>query len=276
MAGLSDQVRREIEQLLAGRRKIDAIKRLREATGLGLADAKAAVEDWPAWSSRQPHAASAAGGGGGLNDADWRQIDALVAAGNKIQAIKRYREATGAGLKEAVDAVDARTGTRTGRMPLGETAIGLSPRKDDSAVIDGGRPQTVRAVSASAQAAAVHERSGERSQSSTHAGAARRDTPGDGGRHGAAQPPATLDNQRLREIERHLFAGEKRQAVATMAKVTGMRPQDARRQVDAIEAKLRETNPQQFKSRGGFGCGAAALLIAVAVSTVGGLAIFLV
>jgi hypothetical protein len=61
-----------------------------------------------------------------------------------------------------------------------------------------------------------------------------------------------------------------------MAKVTGMRPQDARRQVDAIEAKLRETNPQQFKSRGGFGCGAAALLIAVAVSTVGGLAIFLV
>lgn len=38
----------------------------------------------------------------------WVEIDALVADGKKIQAIKRYRELTGAGLKEAKDAVEYR------------------------------------------------------------------------------------------------------------------------------------------------------------------------
>ncbi|MFI6048228.1 ribosomal protein L7/L12 [Nocardia sp. NPDC051321] len=38
----------------------------------------------------------------------WVEIDALVADGKKIQAIKRYRELTGAGLKEAKDAVEHR------------------------------------------------------------------------------------------------------------------------------------------------------------------------
>ena len=40
--------------------------------------------------------------------ADWMsEVQALVASGNKIQAIKVYRERTGLGLKEAKDAVDA-------------------------------------------------------------------------------------------------------------------------------------------------------------------------
>jgi len=34
------------------------------------------------------------------------EVDALLRAGKKIQAIKVYREATGAGLKEAKEAVD--------------------------------------------------------------------------------------------------------------------------------------------------------------------------
>ncbi len=35
------------------------------------------------------------------------ELQALVAAGRKIEAIKRYRELTGVGLKEAKDAVEA-------------------------------------------------------------------------------------------------------------------------------------------------------------------------
>ncbi|MFE7744665.1 ribosomal protein L7/L12 [Nocardia sp. NPDC057455] len=36
------------------------------------------------------------------------EIDALLAQGKKIHAIKRYRELTGCGLKEAKDAVESR------------------------------------------------------------------------------------------------------------------------------------------------------------------------
>ncbi|PXX59871.1 ribosomal L7/L12-like protein [Nocardia tenerifensis] len=38
------------------------------------------------------------------------EVDALLAQGKKIQAIKRYRELTGSGLKEAKDAVEGRYG----------------------------------------------------------------------------------------------------------------------------------------------------------------------
>jgi hypothetical protein len=40
------------------------------------------------------------------------EIDALVAAGKKIEAIKVYRQATGAGLAEAKRAIDAGTWAR--------------------------------------------------------------------------------------------------------------------------------------------------------------------
>lgn len=41
-------------------------------------------------------------------DTSWlSEVRALVASGNKIQAIKVYREKTGVGLKEAKDAVEA-------------------------------------------------------------------------------------------------------------------------------------------------------------------------
>jgi hypothetical protein len=41
-----------------------------------------------------------------IADADMIEISALLAGGNKIAAIKRYRELTGVGLKEAKDYVD--------------------------------------------------------------------------------------------------------------------------------------------------------------------------
>lgn len=41
-----------------------------------------------------------------LGDADADEIRSLIARGHQIQAIKKYREATGAGLKESRDAVE--------------------------------------------------------------------------------------------------------------------------------------------------------------------------
>ena len=49
-------------------------------------------------------------GGEAVNAAEDPEIQDLLAKGNEIQAIKRYRELTGAGLKEAKDAIDAARG----------------------------------------------------------------------------------------------------------------------------------------------------------------------
>jgi kynurenine formamidase/ribosomal protein L7/L12 len=84
---------------MAAGRKIEAIKRYREATGAGLAAAKEAVEAREAGES--PPARQS-------DDSGFEtQIVALVEGGKKIEAIKLYRERTGVGLKEAKDFIDA-------------------------------------------------------------------------------------------------------------------------------------------------------------------------
>jgi ribosomal protein L7/L12 len=90
--------------------RIDAIKRLREAARVDLKTAHDAVE---AWASGQPlpplpglavsTAALSQAAASVLPD---DVLDALR-GGNKIEAIKRLREATGLGLKEAKDLVEA-------------------------------------------------------------------------------------------------------------------------------------------------------------------------
>lgn len=47
-AGLPDDVRRTINAHLADRKPISAVKVYRQATGAGLADAKRAIDNWPA------------------------------------------------------------------------------------------------------------------------------------------------------------------------------------------------------------------------------------
>lgn len=82
--------------------KIEAIRLYREKTGVGLAEAKAAVEafmaghpiDVPGVVRERPI---------GLEG----EILSLMQQGQKIQAIKLYREHTGTGLKEAKEAVEA-------------------------------------------------------------------------------------------------------------------------------------------------------------------------
>ena len=83
-------------------RKIEAIKIVREKTGLGLKEAKDLVET-PGWADTPGslHAPAPA------PPDRMEEVHALVAANQLINAIKLYRELTGVGLKEAKEAVDA-------------------------------------------------------------------------------------------------------------------------------------------------------------------------
>ncbi len=102
-----------VERLRAGD-KIGAIKLYRQMTGAGLKDAKDAVDYMETNRSsanvvvmppvEQPSAPAA--GQPGSQEAMRNLILSTLAGGDKIEAIKRYRELTGADLKTAKDAVD--------------------------------------------------------------------------------------------------------------------------------------------------------------------------
>jgi len=104
---------------LHNRDKIQAIRLLRSHTGLGLAEAKQAVE---AGSFAAPHAELTTR----LSPALPPAAIAALAGGNKIEAIKLAREANGIGLKEAKELVDA---AEAGSNRNGSTnaASGLAP-----------------------------------------------------------------------------------------------------------------------------------------------------
>jgi ribosomal protein L7/L12 len=101
----------EVQECLPDK-KIEAIKRYREQTGVGLKEAKDAVEYMMAHPDRVPShlpmikrkPTPDAG------DVDWNVLLSpemqQYLPDQKIEAIKLYRERTGAGLKEAKDAVD--------------------------------------------------------------------------------------------------------------------------------------------------------------------------
>jgi len=94
----------QIVQLLLAGKKIEAIQAYMELSGVGLEEAKNAVERYDPILKKfaVPSAPS-------LDRIDdWSEIDALLAAGRMIEAIKLYREKTGCGLKEAKDAVELR------------------------------------------------------------------------------------------------------------------------------------------------------------------------
>jgi ribosomal protein L7/L12 len=101
------ELERRLRELLVRRKKIQAIKLLREHTRVGLKEAKDAVErvevGQPLWV--QGWAPSA--GIPRLAAPNLDQVRALKRQGKLIQAIKMYRELTGAGLKEAKDAVES-------------------------------------------------------------------------------------------------------------------------------------------------------------------------
>ncbi len=101
-------VAQRIGELVAAGQKIEAIKVLRAATGLGLADAKHVIDAVGTGAPIPPHLlaridANAAAAADEELPAD---VLAAAAAGDRILAIKRLREQRGLGLKEAKDLLD--------------------------------------------------------------------------------------------------------------------------------------------------------------------------
>ena len=127
MPSLSPDQVQQIHEYIHNQQLIHAIKLYREATGVGLAEAKAAVEDMARGEAVKPPSGSV--------DYDNPILDAkiksLLSKGQKIDAIKIYREEYGVGLKEAKDVVDRiemfmkRSGSSM-KMPY-ESAIGSDP-----------------------------------------------------------------------------------------------------------------------------------------------------
>ncbi len=90
------------EQLVRAGRKIEAIKRHRELTGVGLKEARDAVDALESGRSATLPPKSSL-----LRQVNDSEIEAQIRSGHLIDAIKLYREKNGVGLKEAKDAVEA-------------------------------------------------------------------------------------------------------------------------------------------------------------------------
>ncbi|HEY9078145.1 MAG TPA: ribosomal protein L7/L12 [Anaerolineaceae bacterium] len=103
----------QITNLVAAGNLLEAIQRYREKTGDGLVESKIAVEALRIEAGRQAMFERLMQGkrpgiqGEVLTDSGMvEEIKRLLRAGNKIEAIKIYRQHTEAGLKEAKEAVD--------------------------------------------------------------------------------------------------------------------------------------------------------------------------
>jgi len=90
------------EELVRVGRKIEAIKRYREIHGVGLKEAKDAVEAFEHNGNVATLPAKSV-----LREVNDSEIEAQIRSGHLIDAIKLYREKNGVGLKEAKDAVEA-------------------------------------------------------------------------------------------------------------------------------------------------------------------------
>lgn len=84
---------------------VEAIKLLREATGMGLYEAKQAILDYVNGTSQALPARP-------LTAPFSARVNQALQQGNKIQAIKQLRDETGMDLKQAKDAIDAASARR--------------------------------------------------------------------------------------------------------------------------------------------------------------------
>jgi ribosomal protein L7/L12 len=125
------------EELQAGRLS-NAIKLYREETGSGLKEAKDAVERMHRELTSLPRVP-----GLSADSVDADRIQQEIAAGRMLNAIKLYREATGAGLREAKEAVEQLQKEQKDSVPAAELADALL-EADVKALLAEGR--TIEAV----------------------------------------------------------------------------------------------------------------------------------
>lgn len=128
MPVLTPDQEKQIREYIHNQQLLYAIKLYREVTGVGLAEAKAAVEAMERGEVVQPP----------LDRIDYdnpvmeAKIESLLSKKQKLEAIKIYREEYGVGLKEAKDAVERIEASMRSRgvpsinVPY-ESAIGSDP-----------------------------------------------------------------------------------------------------------------------------------------------------
>lgn len=105
-----DQLPQDAREALARGDVIEAIRRVRVATGLGLKESKELLEAYARSRGTSPDRAIAATGRINPNGGELVVPQAAATAlqhGNVIEAIKMIRDANRVGLKEAKDAVEA-------------------------------------------------------------------------------------------------------------------------------------------------------------------------
>lgn len=131
MPALTPQQVQEIHDLIHRRHWLQAIQVYREATGVSLAEAKAAVEEMVHNELTKPPS-----GERRYDDPVMEaKIRSLLSKGKKIDAIQIYRAEYGVSLKEAQNAVEriaaAVPGSTASAIPY-ESAIGSDPFADDN------------------------------------------------------------------------------------------------------------------------------------------------
>ncbi len=130
MPNLQPQHVQKIHELIDAGQILMAIQVYREATGVGLAEAKQAVEQMARMETARPPSDSRNFDNPVLES----KIRSMLAKGKKIEAVKIYREEYGVGLKEAKDAVDRIEATMPrdsgSNLPY-ESAIGGDPFAGD-------------------------------------------------------------------------------------------------------------------------------------------------
>lgn len=121
----------EIKRLVYQNEKIQAVKLYRETFGTGLKESKDAVEEIARGAWTTPAASVVTGQMPPLGDLPGRmaEIKRLIDSGQKIEAIKIFRETFGTGLKEAKDAVEA--------MERGERLTMTNFQMNQASVISG-------------------------------------------------------------------------------------------------------------------------------------------
>jgi ribosomal protein L7/L12 len=138
-AGDDEAVMAEINQLLQDDRKIEAIKRYREVYGVGLKEAKDAVDAIQAGQSVTPPPR--------LNEinetvgqaTNMARIAQLIQDGKKIEAIKLYRETFDVGLNDAKEAVEQLAQGKEVTITRRKTTVAATPRPGRAPAQEGGR-----------------------------------------------------------------------------------------------------------------------------------------
>jgi ribosomal protein L7/L12 len=124
MPELTDDQINAIASEIATDRKINAIKLYREFTGVGLAEAKAAIDQFRA-AEHTPGGADTGAEQTGLSDQQFQSILAELRGQRMIPAIKLYREYTGVGLAEAKSAVE-QIAAENGVRPSSKSGCGAA------------------------------------------------------------------------------------------------------------------------------------------------------